>query len=216
MFHMNWFLILSTMLLLVSVSHYYYSLEVIMSAYLGVIDDDKVGTALRQVGQAVQTVGSFMEEDVCEKEISVKEPFDAYFSAIKSILKAHATQKEMRSKYLCLVSDLEAKEAAHDKEPNDAKFAKVVQCRNDVDAAKTDYEEVSARLVTDFERLKRERKADMLCIMSSFVTLQVNYNSKVGNCMGELESNMAVLEAWNVESTYGSGRGGNQQTNGMF
>lgn len=161
----------------------------------GLIDDDAVGTALRQVGQAVQTIGAFMEEDVCEKEICVKEPFEAYFSAIKSILKAHAIQREKRSKYLCLVSDLEAKQAAHDKEPNDAKFSKVVQCRNDVDAAKVDYEEVSERLVTDFDRLKRERKADMLRIVSAFVTLQVNYNSKVGNCVAELESKIGVLES---------------------
>lgn len=180
----------------------------------GVIDDNKLGTAIRQLGQSVNTVGSYMEEDVSEKEISVKEPFQAYLKAIKSIEKAHGTQREKRSKYLCLVTDLDHKEKAHDKEPGEAKFAKVVQCRNEVDMAKREYEEVSERLLSDFARMKSERRREMVRMMVAFLTVEKNFTSKAGSCLDELDANMATLESWNIEAAFatsGSSASGSQQ-----
>ena len=160
---------------------------------------------MAHLGRAINQIGSYMEADVSEKEVFVKEPLEAYDKAIKSIVAAHSIQREKRSKYLRLVTDLAQKEAAHDKEPGDAKYAKVVQSRNEVDMAKADYEEVSARLLADFERLKRERKADMIRIMTAFVNLQVGLTSKVGHCVDELDGNMAVLESWNIPAAFPTG-----------
>mmetsp|Transcript_5123 Transcript_5123/g.7841 ORF Transcript_5123/g.7841 Transcript_5123/m.7841 type:complete len:393 (+) Transcript_5123:111-1289(+) len=162
---------------------------------LGSIDNDACGQSISQVGNTFRSLSAYTVEDVSEKEICAKEPLNNYMNIIKAIKAAYRAQREMKSKYLCLMGDFEGKKAAYDKEPTESKLVKVDQAQADVESAKSEYEEVSQRLLENFERLKKEKMADMIRIMEAFVSLQLSYNGKLEGALSSLDGKLNSLDS---------------------
>ena len=110
------------------------------------------------------------------------EPLEEYSRMLASIKLAMQQRAAKKSAYLSCLVDVDAKSAAFKKLQGvpgkeaqaEVKEQAVSASQDAADAAKSEFEKVSERLLTEFELFKNQKAFDIKEIVTNFVNLQVN------------------------------------------
>lgn len=117
-----------------------------------------------------------------ESEVrELEEPLEEYVRYVSSVKAAIQLRAEKKLAYISSLKDLEVKQTSYNKvlqapgkEAEATKKQELVEkAQSAADAAKAEYENVSERLLVEFENFKRQKAHDIRNIILSFVNLQV-------------------------------------------
>jgi hypothetical protein len=149
--------------------------------WLGQSEGDALGAALTQMGNTADQLSVLATENAEAESIFLDEPLEEYVRLLSSVKIAMKRRQDKKNAYVNAILDLEAKQAAYNKvlgvsgkeETVNAKLALVEKSQSLVDTTRVEYEEVSERLLEEFDRFKREKAEDMKQILLNYVNLQV-------------------------------------------
>lgn len=133
------------------------------------------------MGNTADQLSVLATENAESENIMLAEPLEEYVRILASVKTAMRRRQEKKSVHVNAILDLEAKQAAYNKvlgvpgkeESANAKLAQVEKCQATVDSSRVEFEEVSERLLEEFDRFKREKAEDMKQILLNYVNLQV-------------------------------------------
>jgi sorting nexin-1/2 len=153
--------------------------------WLGQSEGDALGAALTQMGNTADQLSVLATENAEAESIFLDEPLEEYVRLLSSVKIAMKRRQDKKNAYVNAILDLEAKQAAYNKvlgvsgkeETVNAKLALVEKSQSLVDTTRVEYEEVSERLLEEFDRFKREKAEDMKQILLNYVNLQVPHLS---------------------------------------
>ena len=150
----------------------------------------------------------------------LEEPLEEYARYASSVKAAVQIRQDKKSAYIVALTDLEVKQAAYNKILNQTGKEKEVATKQEamekaqsaVDRAKSEYEAVSEKLLSEFEQFKRQKSVDIRNILLSFVRLQIEFSKKCEQSWSDI---IPVLENLSSSSsiipssfaTYGSSVG---------
>jgi sorting nexin-1/2 len=149
--------------------------------WLGQSEGDALGAALTQMGNTADQLSVLATENAEAESILLDEPLEEYVRLLSSVKIAMKRRQDKKNAYVNAILDLEAKQAAYNKvlgvagkeESANAKLALVEKSQSLVDNTRLEYEEVSERLLEEFDRFKREKAEDVKLILLNYVNLQV-------------------------------------------
>lgn len=135
-----------------------------------------------QVGAAVDKLSMTATKHAEAEVRELDEPMDEYVRYIASVKAAIQQRADKKSAYISCLKDLEVKQAAYNKvltqpgkEADASKKQDLVEkAQTAADAAKVEYENVSERLLVEYDNFKQQKAADIRNIILSFINLQVN------------------------------------------
>jgi len=147
---------------------------------------EALGTALTQIGTAVDLISVSGTEHAEAEVLRLQEPLEEYVRMIGSVKAAMVVRQERKAAYVTILTDLSVKQAAFEKllgtpgkeEQASAKKEAVKQAEASSEGAKIEYELVTRRLLDDFDRFKIQKASDIQEILLGFVNLQIEFNSK--------------------------------------
>lgn len=162
--------------------------------WLGQSEGDSLGAALTQMGNTADQLSVLATENSEAESILLDEPLEEYVRLLNSVKIAMKRRQEKKNVYVDAILDLEAKQAAYNKvlgvagkeESANSKLVLVEKSQSLVDTSKIEYEEVSERLLEEFDRFKREKAEDMKLILLNYVNLQVQFNKKTEKAWSDL------------------------------
>lgn len=149
--------------------------------WLGQSEGDALGAALTQMGNTADQLSVLATENAEAEAILLDEPLEEYVRLLSSVKIAMKRRQDKKDAYVNAILDLEAKQAAYNKvlgvpgkeEAANSKLALVEKSQSLVDNSRLEYEEVSERLLEEFDRFKREKAEDIKLILLNYVNLQV-------------------------------------------
>ena len=147
---------------------------------------EALGTALTQIGTAVDLISVSGTEHAEAEVLRLQEPLEEYVRMIGSVKAAMAVRQDRKGAYVAILTDLAVKQAAYEKllgtpgkeEQASAKKEAVKVAEASAEGAKVEFEQVTKRLLDDFERFKSQKAADIQEILLNFVNLQIDFNRK--------------------------------------
>jgi sorting nexin-1/2 len=168
--------------------------------WLGQCEGDELGSALTQVGTALDTMSVAATKHSESEMTELEEPLEEYARYTASVKAAVQVRTDKKNAYLATLTDLEVKQAAYNKSTSTpgkekdsaAKQEAVEKAQQAADKAKTEYEAVSEKLVVEFENFKRQKSNDIRNILLSFVKLQIEFSKK---CEQSWSDVVPVLES---------------------
>lgn len=137
---------------------------------------------LIQMGNTADQLSVLATENAESENIMLAEPLEEYVRILNSVKTAMRRRQEKKGAHVNAILDLEAKQTSYNKvlgvpgkeESANAKLAQVEKCQSAVDSTRVEFEEVSERLLEEFDRFKREKAEDMKQILLNYVNLQVS------------------------------------------
>lgn len=162
--------------------------------WLGQSEGDALGAALTQMGNTADQLSVLATENVEAEAIFLDEPLEEYVRLLNSVKIAMKRRQDKKNAYINAIIDYEAKQASYNKvlgvpgkeESANSKLALVEKAQTAVETSKTEYEEVSERLLEEFDRFKKEKAEDMKLILLNYVNLQVQFNKKTEKAWSDL------------------------------
>lgn len=156
--------------------------------FLGQSEGDAVGTALAHMGDTVEKIGGSYASQAEEEISKFMEPLDDYTRMMNSVKSAIQQRQDKRNVYIAALSDVDAKNAAVKKVQGVVgkeailrqKEEAVILAEESRDRAKLDYEQVTDRLLAEFETFRARKAIDIKEIVNNFVDMQVcSYENKI-------------------------------------
>jgi len=174
---------------------------------------EALGTALTQIGTAVDLLSVSGSEHAEAEVTRLQEPLEEYVRMIGSVKSAMAMRQERKSSYVAVLTDLAVKQAAYEKllgapgkeDSASAKKEAVKAAEANAEAAKAEFELVTKRLLRDFETFKVQKAADIQEILLNFVNLNIDFNRKSEQMWSDM---VPVLSSAAVSSSRTSGVSG--------
>mmetsp|Transcript_19608 Transcript_19608/g.33300 ORF Transcript_19608/g.33300 Transcript_19608/m.33300 type:complete len:512 (+) Transcript_19608:61-1596(+) len=153
---------------------------------LGASEGATVGPALTELGNTAEVLAANSHNFAEMEVVRLVEPLEEYSRMLYSIKGAMQQRLNKKNAYLSSMIDVEAKQNAYRKVLGvpgkealvEVKEQAVANAQKAADNAKSDFEKVSERLLTEFELFKNQKAIDIKQIISSFVDLQVEFNKK--------------------------------------
>lgn len=147
---------------------------------------DSLGTALTQIGTAVDLISVSGTEHAEAEVTRLQEPLEEYVRMVGSVKAAMAVRQERKAGYIAILTDLAVKQAAYQKllgtpgkeEQAAAKEEAVKAAERSAEQAKVEFEQITQRLLKDFETFKSQKASDIQEILLNFVNLQIDFNRK--------------------------------------
>lgn len=133
------------------------------------------------MGTTAANLSTSGTESAEAEAIKVEEPLHEHVRLLASVKAAMLRRQEKKQVYTDAIIDLEVKQAAYNKvlgsvgkdDQVQSKAAAVEKSQAAVDSAKVDFEDVSEKLLEEFERFKKEKTADIRAILLDYANLQV-------------------------------------------
>jgi len=154
---------------------------------LGQAEADPLARALTKLGHTADQLSLLVTEQVAREAQSFEEPvYDAI--RVLGAVKAALGQRQKHKHALALAcADLEQKKATAAKlagqpgKEDKAAFAEhaIEKARGDVAAAREAFEHVSARVVREMEKFKKEKARDMRRVVIDYCAMQVEHAKRV-------------------------------------
>eukprot|EP00602_Paraphysomonas_sp_CaronLab_P003556 CAMPEP_0185028212 /NCGR_PEP_ID=MMETSP1103-20130426/13844_1 /TAXON_ID=36769 /ORGANISM="Paraphysomonas bandaiensis, Strain Caron Lab Isolate" /LENGTH=449 /DNA_ID=CAMNT_0027562561 /DNA_START=1 /DNA_END=1350 /DNA_ORIENTATION=+ len=162
--------------------------------WLGQSEGDALGAALTQMGNTADQLSVLATENAESECVMLEEPLEEYVRMLASVKMAMKRRQEKKAMYVNAILDLESKQSSFSKvrgvpgkeDVANAKLALVEKSQSNVESARVEYEEVSERLLEEFDRFKREKAEDMKLILLNYVNLQIQFNRKAEKAWGDL------------------------------
>ena len=154
---------------------------------LGQMETDPLATALTKLGHTADQLSLLVTEEVSKETANFEEPMYDYIrvlNAVKNALNARAKHKHALA-MACVDLDnkktLAAKLAGMPGKEERAALADhaVEKAQTDVANARDAFETVSARVIREMERFKREKSADMRRLVLDFAAVQIDHNKRI-------------------------------------
>ena len=150
---------------------------------LGLCEGEEFGGCLSKFGEKMDEFSNAINEHASAEEMKFQEPLDEYARLVQSVKNAITMRNEKRSSYITALTNLEVDQASYNKvlgqggKESEAmkKEAAVEKSQSNADSAKAEYEEVTRRLIRDFDQFKRTKTGDIKEILLNFVNLQIEY-----------------------------------------
>lgn len=150
---------------------------------LGQMEADPLSTALTKLGHTADQLSLMVTEQVSKETAHFEEPMYDYIrvlGAVKAALAARARHKHQLA-LACVDLDnkktLAAKLAGQPGKEERAAMAEhaVEKAQGDVATARDAFEQVSARVIREMERFKREKANDMRRIVLDYTSMQIEH-----------------------------------------
>ena len=153
------------------------------------------------MGNTADQLSVLATENAEAENIMLAEPLEEYVRILAAVKTAMRRRQEKKAAHVNAILDLEAKQGAYNKvlgvpgkeESANAKLSQVEKCQATVDSSRVEFEEVSERLLEEFDRFKREKAEDMKQILLNYVNLQVSLSGCLGSCRGSTAQGWAVM-----------------------
>jgi predicted RNA-binding protein YlqC (UPF0109 family) len=150
---------------------------------LGLCEGEEFGDTLSRFGETMDELSNTINEHASAEEMRFQEPLDEYARLVQSVKSAIAVRNEKRGAYVTALTNLEVDQASYSKVIGQAgkeseamkKEHAVEKSQTAADTAKVEYEDVTKRLIRDFEQFKRTKTGDIKEILLNFVNLQIEY-----------------------------------------
>jgi uncharacterized protein (DUF342 family) len=134
-----------------------------------------------QMGATADSLSSLVSAHAEAETVKFVEPFQEYTRVLASIKTAVGQRQDKKTAYLQALADVEVKQAAYRKVlgvPGKESQAKtkeqqVINSQEACDHAKKEFENVSDKLLAEFELFKSQRSVDLKETLLHFVNLQV-------------------------------------------
>jgi sorting nexin-1/2 len=194
--------------------------------WLGQCEGDELGSALTQMGTALDTMSVAATKHSESEMTELEEPLEEYARYTASVKAAVQVRQDKKGAYIAALTDLEVKQAAYNKASSTpgkekdaaAKQEGVEKAQQAVDKTKSEFDAVSEKLIVEFENFKRQKSSDIRNILLSFVKLQIDFSKKCEQSWAEV---VPVLEAMATSSpvmpaqfaNYGAGASSNNASN---
>ncbi|KAJ8602356.1 hypothetical protein CTAYLR_004244 [Chrysophaeum taylorii] len=154
---------------------------------LGQMETDPLSTALTKLGHTADQLSLLVTEQVSKETAHFEEPMYDYIrvlGAVKAALAARARHKHALA-LACVdlenKKNLAAKLAGQPGKEERAALAEhaVEKAQGDVATARDAFEQVSARVIREMERFKREKANDMRRIVLDYTSMQIEHTKRV-------------------------------------
>lgn len=153
---------------------------------LGQDEKDALGNALARLGKTSDTLSVYATKHADAESMYFEDPIKDYIRLVASVKAALGQRTETRGALRAALTELENKRLAvtrlrgsgKDRQLIEAE-AEVKKAEEEVEAAKTTHETVNDRVLTELERFKREKLADIKNVVLDYVQIQIDYNKKV-------------------------------------
>mmetsp|Transcript_4241 Transcript_4241/g.6338 ORF Transcript_4241/g.6338 Transcript_4241/m.6338 type:complete len:461 (-) Transcript_4241:365-1747(-) len=158
------------------------------------VENQQLQTMLGSVGHTSDEISAAFAEQAQQEKVLFESPLFEYMRTIHAIKRALEAREAKKLKYHTAVAEVEGKKGAHTKllgqpgkEGSVAEAEESVRASFDkAVAAKAEYETVSARVVREVEKFKREKGEEMRKIIMDYVAIQVEYNKRIGDAWNSL------------------------------
>jgi len=156
---------------------------------LGQMETDPLSTALTKLGHTADQLSLLYTEQVAKETAKFEEPMYDYIrvlGAVKAALNARAKHKHALA-LACVDLDnkkaLAAKLAGQPGKEERAALAEhaVEKAHADVAHARDAFERVSARVIREMERFKREKANDIRRVVLDYTAMQIEHNKRLEN-----------------------------------
>mmetsp|Transcript_16570 Transcript_16570/g.14940 ORF Transcript_16570/g.14940 Transcript_16570/m.14940 type:complete len:426 (+) Transcript_16570:28-1305(+) len=149
-------------------------------------DSDLLGQNISELGKTIEQVSTLSNSHAEAQGMHTEEPFDEYVRDIISVRNAIQQRQDKRSAYADALTDVQVKQNAYKKlsgvsgkeDQANQKQQLVVKAQAIADSAKLEYDQVSERLLREFELFKYQKAIDLKNILSKFIENQMNYYRK--------------------------------------
>ena len=154
---------------------------------LGQMETDPLATALTKLGHTADQLSLLVTEQVSKETANFEEPMYDYIrvlNAVKAALNMRAKHKHALA-VACVdlenKKNLAAKLAGMPGKEERAALAEhaVEKAQTDVANARDAFERVSARVIREMERFKREKANDMRRLVLDYTTMQIEHNKRI-------------------------------------
>jgi sorting nexin-1/2 len=177
---------------------------------LGQSEGDALGTVLFEFGKSSEDLSHVSADIAMNQQARFLEPLEEYSRLMESIKTALSQRQEVKSVYIDKVADLAAKQQAYKKllgvpgKESQAvmKESSVSNAEEAVDKAKAEYESVSRTLLREFEVFKSHKAADIKMVITNFVNLQIEFNTKAERIWSDLYPRVEGLAVTQFDSNF--------------
>ncbi|KAH8098916.1 hypothetical protein JL720_1886 [Aureococcus anophagefferens] len=150
-------------------------------------ETDPLSTALTKLGHTADQLSLLVTEQTAKETCNFEEPMYDYIRVLGAVKLALGARAKHKHALAIAVADLEQKKALSAKlagQPGKEDKAALAEhaidkAAGDVQAARDAFEQVSARVIREMERFKREKAADMRKVVLDYTTMQIEYNKRV-------------------------------------
>lgn len=150
---------------------------------LGQMEADPLSTALTKLGHTADQLSLMVTEQVSKETAHFEEPMYDYIRVLGAVKAALAARARHKHQLALACVDLEnkktlaAKLAGQPGKEERAAMAEhaVEKAQGDVATARDAFEQVSARVIREMERFKREKANDMRRIVLDYTSMQIEH-----------------------------------------
>lgn len=154
---------------------------------MGQVENDPLATSLSHLGHTSDKLSVLLTEQVAKETAGFEEPVLDYIRVLGAVKKALAARDAKKLALRKATADLEQKKLSAAKlasQPGKADKAALAEhaidkAQSDVAAARETFDVVSARVIREMERFKREKAADMRKLVLDYTHMQIEYNKRV-------------------------------------
>lgn len=165
-------------------------------------DNESLMNILEQCGKKVDGASITIKLKAQKDHESFDVPINEYVNIIKSVKTAISKRNEKRMLYVQAMSEVQFKVAAHTKlqsaeakpEKLAAALAAVKTAEEEQEKAKNTYDTVTKRLLTEFERFKKEKAADIQKMLKGFVDAHIECNRLENEHWQQMLTSVGALE----------------------
>lgn len=154
---------------------------------LGQMETDPLSTALTKLGHASDQLSLLVTEQVSKETAHFEEPMYDYIRVLGAVKAALAARAKHKHNLALAVVDLENKKNAAAKlagtpgKEERAAMAEhaVEKAQGDVATARDAFDHVSARVIREMERFKREKANDMRRVVLDYCSMQIEHTKRL-------------------------------------
>lgn len=154
---------------------------------LGQAEAKSLSKSLTALGHTSDQLSILVSDEVSKESAHFEEPMYDYIRVLGAVKAALAARSRHKHALALATVDLENKKAAAAKLATmPGKIDKYTQAEHSVEKAQGDvatardaFEQVSARVIREMERFKREKASDMRRIVLDYTSMQIEYTKKV-------------------------------------
>lgn len=169
---------------------------------LGQAEPSSLGGALTSMGQTADRLSELSTEQARCEALNFEDPLADYVRIVGAVRLALSQRNEKRDTYVLALQSVAKKEAAVAKvsgvpgkeDKVGAAEAALLRANDAADAAKVEFEKVSARVIREVERFKEEKAEDMRKISIDYIRLQVEHNQKVEEAWAKLLPRLEAVD----------------------
>ncbi len=163
---------------------------------------DSLGEALQHMGEKADSVSVACRAQALKEVEAFEVPIHDYVKIIAALKVAMAKRQEKKIKYVAAVHEFDVCTARRQKiEGIVGKEEKlrvaddgVQETKATMEIAKSDFEQVTARVLREFERFLAEKSYDLKKIMLDYVNIQIEYARKIEANWAELVAELEGME----------------------